>query len=485
MADSSPVAVDSGSSDGETGSSVVEVDPVAKEDQSDDDSEADSEDVPELLTNSSDEDGSAMLLTSDEDEADDGDANPEIDYVKVNYTPLKLLVGDADDGGDDKGSEGDDEYEPPAKKPKGFRSSMPVTKEYYREVPMAGPRDPTLPDVGWDPDEVGMLEAFGVPRLLFYILAILFVRSEFDNSCNIDAVEYFSGKAQVTRNLALRGLVAVSFDILDDEVYQNINGILGWINALQILRRVKSATGLAWLGTVCSTWVFLSRDSTMRSQQDARGDRNRRCVRAGNRQAARSAAIIAIAYCRKLAWVLEQPGSSILWYHPAMLHCQHIALSLGLMWHHIETYMHFFEAKHLKKTVLCSNESWTQNLARGHPGHKGVRKHKSGPKTAVSSVRKSDGKKQTTGDKSGVLKGTQEYTAKFGFEVTESFLDFRNFFNDLDNTGGHIDSNSDSDSGSENVWEDLEISQVFEFLNSQHEVFDIREPRYQLASADP
>ena len=147
--------------------------------------------------------------------------------------------------------------------------------------------------------------------------------------------------------------------------------------------------------------------------------------------------------------------------------------------------MHFFDAPHLKKTVLCSNESWTQNLARGHPGHAAAKSRKRGPPTATSRIRKSDGKKQTTGDKSGVLKGTQEYTARFGFEVVESFLDFRNYFDDLDNDAGHIASNSDSDDDDANPWEDLKISAVFEFLNSQHHCFNIREPQYQLLNADP
>ena len=341
--------------------------------------------MAEAIHVSSDEDArssSVALVASDSDNgADDGNAarhclldgeqarsasdvsidgdtgdGAVFDYAKLNFVPTTVMEADNGDSSDS---------EPPAKKKKN--QHMPAPKDRWREVPTSGPTDPTLPDIGFDKEAVGMLEAFGVHRLLFYILAILYNRTEFDNACNIDTAEYFSGAAQVTKNLALRGLAAVSFDVFD-EIYQNINGVIGFICALQILRRVRPASGLVWLGTVCSSWIFLSRDSTMQSHQDARGDRNRRCVRAGNRQAARSAVIIAIAFCRKLGWVVEHPGSSILWWHPAMLHCQHIALDLGLMWHHIETYMHHFQAKHVKKTVLCSNESWTQNLARSHPG---------------------------------------------------------------------------------------------------------------------
>ena len=93
--------------------------------------------------------------------------------------------------------------------------------------------------------------------MLFYILAILHHRGEYSNDTNLDAVEHFSGKAQVTRSFIKLGLNALSFDILDDSKYEDINGVWGFCCALQHLRRVVPSTGFAWLGAVCSTWLFL------------------------------------------------------------------------------------------------------------------------------------------------------------------------------------------------------------------------------------
>ena len=80
-----------------------------------------------------------------------------------------------------------------------------------------------------------------------------------------------------------------------------------------------------------------------------------------------------------------------------------------------------------------------------------------------------------TGDKSGVLKGTQEYTPAFGFSVAESFLDFSHVFNDLDNDAGHINKDAAPHDEAMDPWEDLEITAVFEMLNSWHHAFGVLE----------
>ena len=167
--------------------------------------------------------------------------------------------------------------------------------------------------------------------------------------------------------------------------------------------------GLVWLGTVCSTWVFMSRNSTMRTSTNPRGDLRRRSVLKGHRQASRSAAIIAFCFARRAGFVLEQPGSSILWRHPAMAHVQRIARSCGGRLHQICAYMHHFAAGHIKRTELCSNESWIHHLSRPHPGRV-ANEHPA----ATARVRK-DGKLQCSG--TCHLKSTQTYTVQFGAAV--------------------------------------------------------------------
>ena len=335
-----------------------------------------------------------------------------------------------------------------------------VTPKRHTVLPNAHITDETLPETGFDKEAVATMMALGVPRLVYYVLAILHWRTEFSNETDLDAVDFFSGKGQVTRNFKKRGLRAKSFDILDNAKYEDMNGIWGFCTALQYCRRLCPTTGILWLGTVCSTWIFLSRDSTMRTDTDARGDVSRRCVRAGNKQAARSALILVIAFARKLAFVLEQPGSSLLFKHPAMLFVGRRAVHLGFLWHIVETYMWHFQAPHVKRTALLSNESFTHSLARPHPGSAA---NQNIQRTASTRVR-ADGKKQCSGDRTGVLKGTQTYTAAFGQAVADAFLDLRHFFGELQCTAGQLDDPVDYEA---DMWEDLDIEPLFQALNEK------------------
>ena len=109
----------------------------------------------------------------------------------------------------------------------------------------------------------------------------------------LDTVEFFEGEAQVTKNWAALGPASLDYDIKNDMKYQNFNSNWGFIHALQRLRRLRPRQGCAWLGTVCSTWVLMSRASTVRNKLNPQGDVSRRCVVNGNRQASRSALVMA------------------------------------------------------------------------------------------------------------------------------------------------------------------------------------------------
>ena len=56
---------------------------------------------------------------------------------------------------------------------------------------------------------------------------------------------------------------AVSFDILDDPLYQNLLTAAGWVHATVLALKIKIGGG-ALTAPVCSTWVWLSRFSTGR-----------------------------------------------------------------------------------------------------------------------------------------------------------------------------------------------------------------------------
>ena len=72
-------------------------------------------------------------------------------------------------------------------------------------------------------------------------------------------------------------------------------------------------------GTVCSSWVFLIRNSTGRTVSNIRGyTKDSQAVRQGNIQVARMALALLLLQVKGTAWILEQPASSIMSLHDAM-----------------------------------------------------------------------------------------------------------------------------------------------------------------------
>ena len=70
-----------------------------------------------------------------------------------------------------------------------------------------------------------------------------------------------------------------------------------------------------WLGIKCSTWVSISRPTTLRSFFDPLGNQALESVRQGNLQASRAALVICLVICLYGTFVVGQPSSSILWRH--------------------------------------------------------------------------------------------------------------------------------------------------------------------------
>ena len=323
--------------------------------------------------------------------------------------------------------------------------------------------DRTTPDIGWEPDEMAAFLMFNPPHVLLCILAAMHSLGCYAVDRYLDSVEFFSGQAQVTRAWAEAGLKSLDYDILNDSKYQNLNSHWGFIHALQCMRRLRPRRGVCWLGTVCSTWVFMSRNSTMRTHLNPQGDISRTCVRNGNRQASRSALLIAICYSRLLGYFLEQPGSSMIWRHPSMVHAQATAVKLGARWNRVSLYMWHYASEHMKRTELLSNESWTHNLSNDHPGSKGLKAK--GPRTADTFTR-ADGRKMCTGTKH--LKSTQTYTKEFGQAVSLSFLEQRTFFDDVNCTRGQLDLGDINISDQDDPWQDSELNGVADAFLHYH-----------------
>lgn len=85
---------------------------------------------------------------------------------------------------------------------------------------------------------------------------------------------------------------------------------LGFLIALRGVLRVMPG-GLLFSGLPCSSWVWISRGSTGRSQDNPRGTVENNCTKVGNTLAARTALLFLVATVRCVYCATEQPGSSV------------------------------------------------------------------------------------------------------------------------------------------------------------------------------
>ena len=86
---------------------------------------------------------------------------------------------------------------------------------------------------------------------------------------------------------------------------------------VSILRGSKEGF-VNWQGIQCSTWVSISRPTTLRSFFAPLGNRELQCVENGNCMAARLALVCLLVMALSGRFVVEQPGSSLLWRHPRL-----------------------------------------------------------------------------------------------------------------------------------------------------------------------
>lgn len=73
-----------------------------------------------------------------------------------------------------------------------------------------------------------------------------------------------------------------------------------------------------WSGIQCSSWVSISRGTTLRSFFAPLGNQDVKCVADGNVMTSRSCLVCLLVMALGGYWVLEQPASSLMFRHPRM-----------------------------------------------------------------------------------------------------------------------------------------------------------------------
>ena len=130
-------------------------------------------------------------------------------------------------------------------------------------------------------------------------------------------VEWFCGTGNLTTACSQEGLRVQWFDWTLGAMNMNLLTDAGMAAAIRLALQIVVG-GTAWFGVPCSTFVFMSRGHTCRSQRRPKGDAQRRDVRQANRIVGRVMFLIRILAMRKVYWIIEQPLNSLLWIMPAL-----------------------------------------------------------------------------------------------------------------------------------------------------------------------
>lgn len=113
----------------------------------------------------------------------------------------------------------------------------------------------------------------------------------------------------IPRTLLIIHRLRQGFDYMREPILQNMEGTLGFLNALRMNLRVKRR-GLIMLGLPCNSHSFMSSSVHRRSEELPYGDETTSLVVMGNLLAYRSTLIILLCIVRSVAWFLENPGGS-------------------------------------------------------------------------------------------------------------------------------------------------------------------------------
>ena len=232
-------------------------------------------------------------------------------------------------------------------------------------------------------------------------------------------VEYFAGVGAIAQGFVDAGFAALTYDKFhlepdDADAQQDLNNRSGWMTALCCVMNLDPG-GLCWLGTVCSSWVVVSRGSTGRSPAFVLGDQRHFTVQQANIMAIRSALLCMICYVRGIAFILEQPSSSLMLDLPAWRWIERVAGRVqGWGFQQQRTCLGAFGATRPKQVLFTSNREWVTRLYRSSAGLQFPSCEEAGVVRVYIDTHGQ--KKFVGGDK---LKETQEYPKQLGTVVQQ------------------------------------------------------------------
>jgi hypothetical protein len=179
-----------------------------------------------------------------------------------------------------------------------------------------------------------------------------------------------------------------------------------WLRCALSIALAVGPLGVLFCAPVCSTWVWMNRSTSCRSLHSPCGREGLECVRLANQQVARVCLLALLMCITGRAFILEQPGSSLLFAHPSF---QSLCRICGI--HSVRFFMGWYKAPSPKPTILYSNSA---NLLQGFRAG-GMPKT---TKQLVKKYRDSAGRLRVVGKTA--LKFSQVYPKAFGQKIAKN-----------------------------------------------------------------
>ena len=186
-------------------------------------------------------------------------------------------------------------------------------------------------------------------------------------------------------------------------------------HVLTVAMRLKVQALNHW-DTCCSSWVWLSRKGSRRTRKNPCGAIHHLKVRLANLQVVRMCLIMLVAFARFCIMCLEQPGSSLMGFHPRMQQEPFASLM------EVTTWMGSFGSLTAKPTHLWTNCLLMAAKLRRRltAAEKAALKRRAEGLELVSTEVRDDGSLAVTGSKN-VLTASQEYTPAYAEAVVSSY----------------------------------------------------------------
>ena len=129
---------------------------------------------------------------------------------------------------------------------------------------------------------------------------------------DLDSLELFAGRAEISHAVARKGLQAVAYDkSYSNTDINDLTSVDGFKRAVALTLRVKEH-GTLFAAPVCSSWVWIGRSGSGRSSASAAGDRSNPRIRHANQMVVHLVFVLLLAWVRGVQLYVENPVSSLI-----------------------------------------------------------------------------------------------------------------------------------------------------------------------------